>query len=131
MKDNQDFFRKLNSLRGAVNSKRYGDTIKRAITEAAAGHVVTAQVLISTVPNENALLESLIESLKGKSVYKTLREIVSPRSTKARPGRNVCAKALFSLGTHAMIECEAGNTEYLNVARLIHERLAGLLYSND
>jgi hypothetical protein len=76
------------------------------------------------LPSEAELLKDLIEKLKGKSVYKTLKKMDEGKSKSDIES----LKGLFSLGTHIVIECEKGKGEYRSLLPLIHERISELVY---
>lgn len=84
-----------------------------------------ARVILQTLPTENQLLERLVNGLKGKSVYRTLKAIESGKVTKGP----AFLKGLFSLGTHTAIEVERGNKEYRLLYPVIYERLGEILFN--
>ncbi len=77
------------------------------------------------LPTKAELLRELIESLKGKSVYKTLRLINEGRAVD----KEVELKGMFSLGTHIVIECQRGRKEFRQLLPLIYERIGVLMYT--
>lgn len=68
---------------------------------------------------EVQLMESLLQKLQGKSVYRTLSEVTSGK------GRNKCREliGLTSLLTHCLIECEQGNSEYLVLVEFVNTQI--------
>jgi len=82
-----------------------------------------AEEMLHALPTEQELLEELVEILKDKPVYKTLRRISKGTA------RNVYEemKGLFSLGTHISIELEQGRREYGILLETVHRRLRHLL----
>lgn len=79
---------------------------------------------LDNLPTKAQLLQQLIEKLKGKSVYQTLRKIDAGHSTPED-----FLKAMFSLGAHIVIECQQGNKEYRILLPLIQEQIGELIYN--
>lgn len=80
--------------------------------------------VLCELPSEAELLKDLIERLKGKSVYKTLK-----RMDEGKIKNNAEAlKGLFSLGTHIVIECEKGKGEFRSLLPVIHDRIGEMIY---
>lgn len=79
----------------------------------------------SQLPTNAELLRELIESLKGKSVYKTLCLINEGQVVE----KEVELKGMFSLGTHIVIECQKGRKEFRQLLPLIYERIGVLMYT--
>ncbi len=69
------------------------------------------------------LLATLVESLKGKSVYKTLKALSEGKVEDDA----VALKGLFSLGTHVAIEVEHGRKEYRTLLPSIVEKIEQLI----
>jgi hypothetical protein len=82
-----------------------------------------AENLLEQFKTEDQLLFELEEKLNGKPIYSTLKKV--RRGTVESKAQLL--KGLFSLGTHAMIEVEKGNTVYSYIARRIHEKIGKLL----
>jgi hypothetical protein len=82
-----------------------------------------AQCLLDTFLDEEELMIVLENKLKGKPIYKTLKKI---REGKIE-SREQILKGLFSLGTHAIIECEKGAVEYMAIVKKIHSKLSDQL----
>jgi hypothetical protein len=76
-----------------------------------------------TESNENQLMKNLLEKLRGKSVYRTLK-VISEKNIDSGP---VALKGLFSLGTHIAIEMEQGNTEYQKLLPSLCNRIRSIL----
>lgn len=64
--------------------------------------------LMEKFPTEQQLLGMLVEKLKGKSVYTTLRKILEGKVKN----QAALSKGLSSLLTHTLVEIEQGNPEY-------------------
>ena len=80
--------------------------------------------ILEKLPTIEVLLAELVEKLKGKSVYSTIKKI----SLGEGKDDYVTAKGLSSLWTHAVIECEHGNKEFRCLLPLILEKLNELVY---
>ena len=81
---------------------------------------------LKKLPTDAKLLGKLVEKLKGKSVYKTLKLI---QEGKAVENSLTTAKGLSSLLTHIIIEVELGNNEYKVLVPSIIEKLNEIIYS--
>ena len=79
---------------------------------------------LERLPTWETLLNELVEKVKGKSVYKTVKRI--SEGVEVSPWEKT--KGLFSLGTHAAIECENGNLEFKLVVDKIYENLGRVIY---
>jgi len=77
------------------------------------------------IPTQEQLLKKLVEKLKGKSVYKTLKKLWSGKVDD----NTTTLKGVSSLLTHALIEVEKGNAEYKILIPLIIEKVNELAYS--
>lgn len=76
------------------------------------------------LPTQSQLLKRLIEKLRGKSVYKTLK-----RLRNGQDERGVLeAIAVTSLLTHVLLEIKAGHGEYRRLAISILEKAADRIY---
>lgn len=80
---------------------------------------------LEKLPSNGDLLEKLVEKLKGKSVYKTLKQI---QEGKVRSSL-ITAKGLSSLLTHIIIEVEQGNDEYRVLVPNVIEKLNEVVYN--
>lgn len=63
---------------------------------------------LNRLPTLDSLLESLVAKLKGKSVYKTLKQIHEKKDLDILTK----VKGVSSLVTHCVIEMQNGNMEY-------------------
>ena len=102
------------------DSKRYGVAVKEAVAYADAGMPKRAQLMLEWLPNDKQLFAELLGKLKNKSVYTTFKKLDENVGYEAM-------KAWSSLMTHALIECEQGNTEYMMIVHQIHEALGRLI----
>jgi hypothetical protein len=76
-----------------------------------------------TAVENQTLLATLVESLKGKSVYKTLKALSEGKVEDSA----VALKGLFSLGTHVAIEVEHGRKEYRTLLPFVVEKINHIL----
>jgi len=79
--------------------------------------------LMKKFPTKRELITTLIDSLKGKPIFKTLKKISEDETCPVE-----MLKALFSLGTHVTIECQKGHGEYKALLYDLHERIGMVLY---
>lgn len=72
--------------------------------------------LLGALPTEKQLFDGVVSKLgRDNAVTKTLKKVLDdPAASKV----SVC-KALFSIGTHAMISVEKGDDRYVALARLV------------
>ena len=94
----------------------YSKTNKLPLLQAAEakilnGDYASADEILKQLPDREALLVSLMDRLKHKSVGSTLRKIRNGRTENIYQS----LKGLFSLGTHICIMMEKGNTEYRGI----------------
>lgn len=116
-----DLYEKLDiAQRYFSTSKRYRTAVSEATKFYDFGMESKAAVILSGLPNDKALFEELLCKLKGKSVYTTFKQLKENVGYEAM-------KAWSSLLTHALIECEHGNTEYMMIVHQIHEALGALI----
>lgn len=80
--------------------------------------------VLKKFPTEEQLLAELIEKLKGKTIYETLKKVVSEKIKDPA----IVAKSLSSLLTHTLIEIEQGKKEYKMLVPVLYERLGQILY---
>jgi len=79
--------------------------------------------LLITLPTKENMLKELVEKLKGKPVYSTLKKIMEGKANNS----HTTLKGLFSLGTHVAIECEQGNDQYRILLPFIFEKIGNIL----
>ena len=105
-------------------SSSHRDVVEQATQSFLRGDFTESKGFLSTLPSQEELLASLLEKLKGKSVYKTLQQIMAGKCKE----KSTTIKGLFSLGTHIAIECEQGHAEYGLLYEYVYEKLGELLY---
>jgi hypothetical protein len=98
--------------------------VVRARTLLDEGNSKAAEELINKLPSESDLLSDIVEQLKGKSVYKSLKRALKESKVE---DPTLLAKSLFSLGTHVLIECEKGCKEYRILLPMIYTKIGSLL----
>ena len=80
--------------------------------------------MLDRLPTRDQLFESLLTKLKGKSVYKTLRQI----HEKTEVSDLTKLKGISSLITHCIIEIEGGRKEFGMLLPTLLEKLSELIY---
>jgi len=73
--------------------------------------------------SEQELLDELLNKIKSKSVYKTLKRIASGKTTD----KWKCLKGLYSLSTHICIECERDDVKFKPLLNIIYSKIGELL----
>lgn len=108
----------LEEARQHFANTQYSHIVKEADRFFQRGEKGLCLAQLSRLPSAKELLAELVDKLRGKSVYKTLERA-------KRNGRKglVELKALSSLLTHAVIECEQGRLEYRRLIPLLLEKL--------
>jgi hypothetical protein len=77
----------------------------------------TCDEVLNKLPTEKDLLKALLEKLKGKSVFKTLKKIQESKQLTSFTE----LKGLTSLLTHILIECEKKSEYKLLVPSILQE----------
>lgn len=106
-----------------LGSKRYDSIAHEAIQMNESGLSDMAEDIADRLPNDKQLYAELLGKLEGKPVHKTLTRLL----TESQENKFTELKGWSSLMTHALIECEAGNTEYKLVVHQIYEKLGTLI----
>lgn len=107
-----------------LNSSTHSAIASEGVGAFHAGRFAEADQALSKLPTEDELLESQIEMLKEKPVYKTLKKI----STNETLSIAEELKGWYSLGTQVCISVEHGKQEYGMLLFRIYERIGKLLY---
>lgn len=105
-----------------LKESQYAPYVQRARTLLDEGLTNAAEEVLKCLPDEKVLLEELVNKLKDKPVYKALKRGLKENSTDVK-----FVKALFSLGTHILIECEQGNNEYKMLLPTVYHKIGSLL----
>jgi len=123
----QKLLGRLGQAEQDFKGSKYQRRVEEALMCYQRGAYARVGEILSRLPSSVKLLETLMQKLKGKSVYKTL--------VKLAKGKTLCPhenlKGLFSLGTHISIELEHGNLEYAVLARDVHSRIGAILYGGE
>lgn len=89
-------------------AKRYQIQIATAQKHFDKHNLEECSKILEQIPTADTLYQALLKTLRGKHLYRTLRQI-----DEGRPlAHYTKLKALTSLLTHIFIEIEKGNTEY-------------------
>lgn len=114
---------KLSEIERHFKNTRYGTLVKDAVALYYQGRYADLDEMLKKFPTKDEMLEELIEKLKGKSIYTTLKKIGKGTATSDWTK----FKGLSSLLTHVAIEAERGNTEYKYLLVDIYERIGVML----
>ena len=106
------------------STSRYLPMVEKAELQYRLREYENCHETLCKLPTRKQLFSELTEKLKEKSVYKTLKLI--EKKHDLNPATSL--KGLFSLATHAMIECEKGNTEYKCLLPQIYEKIGEELF---
>lgn len=123
---NLKLLNKLTEAKKYFTKKEYADTVELAEELFERGQFDLCEKQLEKLPGNVELLGRLVEKLKGKSVYKSLKLI---QEGKAVENSLTTAKGLSSLLTHIIIECEHGNNEYKVLISNIIEKLNEIIYN--
>ena len=104
---NKELFNKLAIAEKYFKKSKYSKMVEKAIYAYNEGTFVACETYLNQLPTEKDLLKALLEKLKGKSVYRTLKKI---QENKLQTNFTEL-KGLTSLLTHVLIECEK-SSEY-------------------
>jgi len=117
---------RLCDLQKSFQGTKFQLLIETAISQFKRGEIASCEKTLDKLPTEQVLLSALLDKLKGKSAYKTLKRISEGKVS------NNCEemKGLSSLITHALIECEQGNLEFRLIIFETYKKLSKLFYSN-
>jgi len=122
--DNKELLNKLILFEKYYLGSKYEKKVKLAIMYYDMGKLNLCEKELASLPGQAELLEALVLKLKGKSVYRTLKQIQEGRVEN----NLVTLKGLSSLLTHIVIECEHGATEYKILIPLIVEKISEISY---
>jgi len=107
-------------------AEKYASIVEQAAILFNAGRFDICEKELDKLPNNVELLGRLVEKLKGKSVYKTLKKI---QEGKVETNQMTLAKGLSSLLTHILIECAHGSNEYKILIPSVIEKLNEVTYN--
>jgi hypothetical protein len=124
VKESEKVFSQIVKAERDFLNTKYKKTVVEAYREFDAGDHQIAKQLLDKLPTEQEMLSELIEKLKGKSVYRTLKKIDEGKETD----ENAILKGLFSLGTHVLIECQQGKEEFRMLLPFIYKRIGEELF---
>lgn len=97
--------------------EKYKTCISLASMFLGQGNIGSCEETLNKLPSKDQLLERLVSKLKGKSVYKTLKQI----HEKDVDGLTKL-KGISSLITHCVIEMQDGKREYGMLLPLLIEK---------
>jgi hypothetical protein len=104
--------------------EKYRTQVALARERFTSGQLSTCSAIVECLPTVDTLLVELIGRLKGKPIYKTLKQIHASKDVSVATK----LKGFSSLMTHTVIEMEKGNTEYGLLLPMLLEKEQELLY---
>ena len=122
---NQQILAKLTLAEKHFTSKEFKPIVEAAREAYKLGLEGKCTHELGRLPTAEKLLDALIEKLKGKSVFKTLKQIQEGKTSDAITSMT----GLSSLMTHVLIEMKQGRREYGLLIPYIYERLGKMVYS--
>ena len=117
---------RMSSVEKYFVSQEYKPIVEAARMAYDAGNEVACAAELNKLPTGEQIFDRLIEKLKGKSVYKTLKAI---REGKAVDNQVVSMMGLSSLLTHVLIEMKQDRREFGILVPIIFEKMGELVYS--
>ncbi len=123
--DNMELFSKLQRAEKYFVREEYKSIVDEARKLFENGEFKSCKKQLNRLPSDLDVLNALVEKLKGKSVYKTLKKIQEGKVENDV----VTAKGISSLLTHIIIECEHGNKEFALLIPGILEKLSETIYN--
>lgn len=127
----QENIKKIEEIELYFRDTIYSPLVENLLDGYFEGNSKKVSDLIEQFPTKKQLMETLCEKLKGKAVHHTLKEI----SKKGDTNDVLTAKALSTLVTHVLIECEQGNKEYkfilVDLCKNLFERIEKILYTKQ
>lgn len=88
-------------------------------------NLIGCEEILNKFPTRDQLFESLVAKLKGKSIYRTLKQIHENKEIDALTK----IKGVSSLMTHCIIEMQSGNLEYGMLLPVLLEKESELIFS--
>lgn len=124
VKDDMTLLEKIAKVERVYRGTKFDSKVDQLLEFYHKGSYKAVEATLAEFPDEVKLLEVLVEKLKDKSVYQTLKKII-----ENKPISHIQKlKGMFSLGTHVAIEIEQGNKEYKLLLPLIYEKIGNLVY---
>ena len=121
---NFELFDKIAEVKKYYSGTKYDHLIPALEVCLKFSEYAEAEKVLNKFPTKAFLLDEMVEKLKGKSVYKSLKRISENKITN----NSEMLKGLFSLGTHISIEVGKGNKEYSILYPLVYEKIGKILY---
>ena len=122
--DNIELLGRLIEAEKYFSNEKYQATVRLARELYERGQSDLCKIELDKLPSKEQLLRNLVQKLEGKSVYKTLKKIQEGKVESDL----VTLKGLLSLGTHIVIECEHGNSEYRILLHSLLEKASEIVY---
>ena len=117
------YSQKLVELRRQFDGTKYNSLLVEYCDAYISNNAKKMDIVLKKFPTEIQLLESLVEKLRGKSVFSNLKKIIRGESID-----NVNhAVGISSLMTHVLIEIKQGNKEYKILLPDLYSKLGKLI----
>lgn len=123
--DDREILGKLLEAEKYFKDTEYQSLFDSAVSHYHAGDLTDCLQTLDKLPTREQLLGSLVEKLKGKSVYKTIKKIREGCPEKSY----TTLKGLSSLLTHILIEVEQGRDEFKILIPLVLEKINETVYN--
>jgi len=104
------------------DGSKYEPTVKKMVESFVGKDFKKFDSLYKTLPTDIELLDTILEKVKGKRVFSTLKKTVS----ESIEDRTEALIGLSSLLTHVAIECKT-NREFRALLPDIHEKVGALI----
>ena len=102
---------------------KFKELLETSLEALKVGDYNLAEITLDKFPSSEDLYHILIEKLKTKSVYRSIKKIQEGKEVD----KNICLKGLLSLATHVVIEAK-DKPEYYMLLPDIYEKIGNLMY---
>ncbi len=104
---------RVDQIEKYFNYDHYKEDVNKVVVALDNGDTDKVTELCETFPTLRDLLRDLLFKLRGKSIYKNLKKVISGSKDVTLERKLI---GLSSLATHAFIEAEKGRREYIMIA---------------
>lgn len=120
---NYELLAELQKAQENFKGTSFASLVEKAFKLFEGNDLQEAQETLRRLPTPEELLKKLIEKLKGKSVYKTLKRINEGTVSDTTE----YLKGLYSLSTHVLIECQQ-HPEYKILLPILYKKIGEMIY---
>ena len=117
-----NYSKKLLELQRQFEGTKYESLLEKYLAAYRLNNVSYMEEIVNKFPTEIQLLETLVEKLRGKSVFSNLKKIIRGESVDVVNH----AIGISSLITHVLIECKQ-NSEYKVLLQDLYVKLGKLI----